>query len=58
MEVELADLQALLVLAETLHFGKAADRLHCRSLRSANGSGAWKTGSEVRSWSAGIATCS
>src|SRR5262245_20649327 len=28
MDVELDDLQALLVLAETLHFGKAADRLH------------------------------
>ena len=28
MDVDLGDLQALLVLAETLHFGKAADRLH------------------------------
>src|SRR4051812_24506958 len=28
MDVELADLEALLVLAETLHFGRAADRLH------------------------------
>ena len=28
MDVELGDLQALLVLAETLHFGRAADRLH------------------------------
>src|SRR3954470_6363129 len=28
MDVELEDLQALLVLAETLHFGRAADRLH------------------------------
>ncbi|PYR93453.1 MAG: LysR family transcriptional regulator [Acidobacteria bacterium] len=28
MDIELADLQALLVLAETLHFGRAADRLH------------------------------
>jgi DNA-binding transcriptional LysR family regulator len=28
MDVELEDLRALLVLAETLHFGRAADRLH------------------------------
>ena len=28
MDVDLDDLQALLVLAETLHFGRAADRLH------------------------------
>lgn len=28
MDVELEDLQALLVLAETLHFGRAAERLH------------------------------
>lgn len=28
MEIELADLQALTILAETLHFGRAADRLH------------------------------
>lgn len=28
MDVDLRDLQALLVLAETLHFGRAADRLH------------------------------
>src|SRR3954467_6009914 len=28
MDVELQDLQALVVLAETLHFGRAADRLH------------------------------
>src|SRR5262245_42967156 len=28
MDIELADLQALAVLAETLHFGRAADRLH------------------------------
>jgi len=28
MDVELQDLQALLALAETLHFGRAADRLH------------------------------
>jgi DNA-binding transcriptional LysR family regulator len=28
MNVDLEDLQALLVLAETLHFGRAADRLH------------------------------
>src|SRR5262245_40036433 len=28
MNIELADLQALVVLAETLHFGRAADRLH------------------------------
>jgi DNA-binding transcriptional LysR family regulator len=28
MKVELEDLQALLVLAETLHFGRAAERLH------------------------------
>ena len=28
MDIELADLQALLVLSETLHFGRAADRLH------------------------------
>lgn len=28
MDVDLGDLQALLVLAETLHFGRAADRLH------------------------------
>src|SRR5215510_677164 len=28
MDIELADLQALVVLAETLHFGRAADRLH------------------------------
>lgn len=28
MDVDLGDLQALLVLAEALHFGKAADRLH------------------------------
>jgi len=28
MDVELEDLQALLVLAETLHFGRAADRLN------------------------------
>lgn len=28
MDIELADLQALTVLAETLHFGRAADRLH------------------------------
>jgi DNA-binding transcriptional LysR family regulator len=28
MDIELADLQALLVLSDTLHFGRAADRLH------------------------------
>jgi len=28
MNVELADLEALLAIAETLHFGRAADRLH------------------------------
>jgi DNA-binding transcriptional LysR family regulator len=28
MDIELDDLHALLVLAETLHFGRAADRLH------------------------------
>src|SRR6188474_1285557 len=28
MDVELVDLEALVVLAETLHFGRAADRLH------------------------------
>jgi DNA-binding transcriptional LysR family regulator len=28
MDIEMADLRALLVLAETLHFGRAADRLH------------------------------
>ena len=28
MELEFADLEALIVLAETLHFGRAADRLH------------------------------
>jgi DNA-binding transcriptional LysR family regulator len=28
MDIELADLEALLTLAETLHFGRAADRLH------------------------------
>jgi DNA-binding transcriptional LysR family regulator len=28
MDIELEDLQALLALAETLHFGRAADRLH------------------------------
>ena len=28
MDVELADLRAVVVLAETLHFGRAADRLH------------------------------
>ena len=28
MDIELGDLQALLVLAETLHFGRAANRLH------------------------------
>jgi len=28
MDIELADLNALLILAETLHFGRAADRLH------------------------------
>ena len=28
MDIELEDLEALLVLAETLHFGRAADRLH------------------------------
>src|SRR5688572_7040514 len=28
MEVELADLAAVVALAETLHFGRAADRLH------------------------------
>ena len=28
MDVELEDLQALIALAETLHFGRAADRLH------------------------------
>src|SRR5580765_5542984 len=28
MDVDLADLQALLVLAETLHFGSAAERLN------------------------------
>ena len=28
MDIELADLQALVVLSETLHFGRAADRLH------------------------------
>ena len=28
MDVDLADLQALVVLSETLHFGRAADRLH------------------------------
>src|SRR4030095_832660 len=28
MDIELADLQALVVLSETLHFGRAAERLH------------------------------
>lgn len=28
MDIDLRDLEALLVLAETLHFGRAADRLH------------------------------
>jgi DNA-binding transcriptional LysR family regulator len=28
MDIELADLRAVVVLAETLHFGRAADRLH------------------------------
>jgi DNA-binding transcriptional LysR family regulator len=28
MEIELDDMRALIVLAETLHFGRAADRLH------------------------------
>ena len=28
MDIELADLRALVVLSETLHFGRAADRLH------------------------------
>jgi DNA-binding transcriptional LysR family regulator len=28
MDIELADLQALVVLSETLHFGRAANRLH------------------------------
>ena len=28
MDIELADLQALVILAETLHFGRAADRLN------------------------------
>src|SRR5262245_29279358 len=28
MDIEFKDLQALLVLAETLHFGRAAERLH------------------------------
>jgi DNA-binding transcriptional LysR family regulator len=28
MDIELSDLQALLALSETLHFGRAADRLH------------------------------
>src|SRR5689334_21044383 len=28
MDIELADLRALLTLSETLHFGRAADRLH------------------------------
>src|SRR5437764_6301250 len=28
MDIEFADLQALLVLSDTLHFGRAADRLH------------------------------
>lgn len=28
MDIELADLQALMVLSETLHFGRAAERLH------------------------------
>src|SRR3984893_538622 len=28
MDVELADLRAVVVLAEALHFGRAADRLH------------------------------
>jgi DNA-binding transcriptional LysR family regulator len=28
MDIDLADLQALLVLSDTLHFGRAADRLH------------------------------
>jgi DNA-binding transcriptional LysR family regulator len=28
MDIDLQDLEALLVLAETLHFGRAADRLH------------------------------
>jgi DNA-binding transcriptional LysR family regulator len=28
MEIEIADLETIVVLAETLHFGRAADRLH------------------------------
>ena len=28
MDVELADLEAVVALAEALHFGRAADRLH------------------------------
>src|SRR5512138_794721 len=28
MSIDLADLQAMVTLAETLHFGRAADRLH------------------------------
>ena len=28
MTIDLADLQAVVALAETLHFGRAADRLH------------------------------
>ena len=28
MDVELADLAAIVALADTLHFGRAADRLH------------------------------
>jgi DNA-binding transcriptional LysR family regulator len=28
MDIEIADLEAIVVLAETLHFGRAADRLH------------------------------
>ena len=45
MDIDLSDLRAISVLAETLHFGRAAERLHVSQPALANASAAWKIGS-------------
>ena len=37
MDIDLADLRAIATLAETLHFGRAADRLHVSQRSSRRG---------------------